>query len=107
MRYVIYTLFLSCLIFSTIWAYRINYETRDVVKRIQRLQYEIAVKESELLMLEGEWAYLNRPDRLSLLAEKFFHRLFLMPISSENYAAMDSLKVHETDDPKIYPIEEI
>ena len=42
-------------------------------------------------MLEGEWAYLNRPDRLEKLSERFFPKLSLMPISSGNFAKVDSI----------------
>ena len=93
MRYFLYSILLCCLVFSASWAYRVNYETRDVVNNLKQLQVEIAMEEEKLIMLEGEWAYLNRPERLSRLSERFFSYLGLMPISAENFAEMDAIKI--------------
>ena len=49
-------------------------------------------------MLEGEWAYLNRPERLSLLAERFFSYLHLMPMSAENFAEVDVIKFYKSSE---------
>tara|TARA_B100000965_G_C19235230_1_gene601924 strand:+ start:85 stop:408 length:324 start_codon:yes stop_codon:yes gene_type:complete len=81
------------LIFSAAWAYRVNYETRDVVRNLKMLQSEIAKQEDKRIMLEGEWAYLNRPERLSWLSERFFSHLRLMPMSAENFAEIEAIKI--------------
>ena len=93
MRYFVYSVLLGCLAFSAAWAYRVNYETRDVVRNLKTLQVEITKQEDKLIMLEGEWAYLNRPERLSSLAEHFFSHLLLMPMSSENFAEVEAIKI--------------
>ena len=93
MRYVFYAISLFFLGFATTWAYSVNYQTRGVVDRIKNIQLEIKNEEETLIMLEGEWAYLNRPDRLSKLTERFFHHLKLMPLSSDNYANIDVIKL--------------
>ena len=93
MRYLLYTLLLGCLVFSAAWAYRVNYETRDVLSNLKDLQIEIAKQQDERSMLEGEWSYLNRPERLSLLVERFFSHLMLMPMSAENFAEVDAIKI--------------
>ena len=96
MRYVVCVVLLCCLAFSSIWAYRVNYETRDVVKNLKSLKAQISSEEEKLIMLEGEWAYLNRPERLSLLAERFFSYLRLMPMSAENFAEVDVIKFYKS-----------
>ena len=93
MRYTFYGIMLFFLAFSAVWAYRVNYDTRDVVSRIQIIKVKITSEEEKLSMLEGEWAYLNRPERLSALSDKFFNYLELMPISAENYANIDAIKI--------------
>tara|TARA_A100001015_G_C15035734_1_gene736113 strand:- start:2269 stop:2631 length:363 start_codon:yes stop_codon:yes gene_type:complete len=93
MRYLLYLLFLGCLGFSATWAYRVNYETRNVVRNLKNLQIEIAKQEERLIMLEGEWAYLNRPERLTKLSERFFTYLELMPMSAENFADVEVIRL--------------
>ena len=93
MRYSVYGLLLFVLAFSAVWAYRINYDTREVLNRIQVIKAKIAFEEEKLSMLEGEWAYLNRPQRLGALTEKFFNYLELMPISAANYAKIDGIAI--------------
>lgn len=98
MRYLIYSIFLCGLAFSATWAYRVNYETRDVVKNLKALQVKIADEEEKFIMLEGEWAYLNRPQRLSRLSELFFPELRLMPISANNFAKIESISIKSNRD---------
>ena len=93
MRYFFYSFFLCCLIFSAAWAYRVNYETRDVVRNLKMLQFEIAKQEDKRIKLEGDLAYLNRPERLSWLSERFFSQLRLMPMSAENFAEIEAIKI--------------
>ena len=93
MRYVVCVVLLCCLAFSSIWAYRVNYETRDVVRNLKSLKAQISSEEEKLIMLEGEWAYLNRPERLSWLSERFFSQLRLMPMSAENFAEIEAIKI--------------
>ena len=96
MRYSVYGIFLFALAFSAVWAYRINYDTREVVNRIQVIKAKIAFEEEKLSMLEGEWAYLNRPQRLGALTERFFSYLELMPISAANYANIDAIAIKKS-----------
>ena len=93
MRYSVYGILLFVLAFSALWAYRINYDTREVLSQIQVIRAKIAFEEEKLSMLEGEWAYLNRPQRLGALTEKFFNYLELMPISAANYAKVDAIAI--------------
>ena len=58
-------------------------------------------------MLEGEWAYLNRPDRLSKLSEKFFSDLELMPMSAENFADVDAIRIFIPDNSEVSATEKI
>ena len=93
MRYSVYGMLLFVLAFSAVWAYRVNYDTREVVSRIQDINAKIVSEQEKFSMLEGEWAYLNRPQRLGALTEKFFNYLELMPISAANYAKVDAIAI--------------
>ena len=72
-------------LFAT-WTYQVNYDTRAAKKRVAQLQREIAFERETISVLNVEWAYLNRPERLRLLAETYFVELRLMAIHSGNFA---------------------
>ena len=99
MKLIFYIIFLCSLALSATWAYRVNYETRDVVRNLKALQTEIAKQEDKLIMLEGEWAYLNRPERLSQLTERFFLHLGLMPVSADNFADVEVIRIKTLNEP--------
>ena len=78
------------MLFAT-WAYRVNNETRDAMGRVASLQHEIRNERETIAVLEAEWAYLNRPDRLLALSEEHFIELRLMPLHADNFS--DPMKV--------------
>ncbi|MFO1143808.1 MAG: cell division protein FtsL [Amaricoccus sp.] len=49
------------------WAYRVNYATQEALDRAADLRREIADEREAIAVLDAEWAYLNRPDRLKAL----------------------------------------
>ena len=65
------------MIFAT-WAYRVNNDTREAMGRVASLQREMQSKREAIAVLDAEWAYLNRPDRLLALSEEHFTSLQLM-----------------------------
>lgn len=78
------------MIFAT-WAYRVNNDTRDAMGRVASLQREIRSERETIAVLEAEWAYLNRPDRLLALSEEHFTELRLMPLHPDHFS--DPMKV--------------
>lgn len=73
------------------WAYNENYKTQGVLKEISKLQSEIGIKRERLGMLEAEWAYLNRPERLRELAEINFDSLGLLPFLPTQFGKIDQV----------------
>ncbi len=73
------------------WAYRENYETQAAQARTAALQQEIASARERLRMLNAEWAYLNRPDRLRDLAQINFDRLGLLPLRADQFGRIDQV----------------
>ncbi len=67
------------------WAYSENYKTQDALREAASLQRAIGVSRETLSVLEAEWAYLNRPQRLHDLAALNFERLQLLPITPEQF----------------------
>ena len=73
------------------WAYRENYQTQAALRELSAIRSEIAERRSAVAMLEAEWAYLNRPDRLRDLAEINFDRLGLVPMEARNIETVEGI----------------
>lgn len=88
------------------WSYQENYKTRDALSEVRSLHTQIGSNYERLGMLRAEWAYLNRPDRLSDLAELNFDRLGLLPIMPDAFGRVDQI-IYPLPDvlPIIVPIE--
>ncbi|MEO0999577.1 MAG: cell division protein FtsL [Pseudomonadota bacterium] len=71
-----------------VWAYGVNYDAKDALDRVERLERQIAAEREAIGMLEAEWAYLNRPDRLAALVAAH-PELGLMPLVPEHFAEID------------------
>lgn len=67
------------------WAYHQTIQTQMADRDVDRLQRQIATQRERLSILNAEWAYLNRPDRLRELANFNFERLELMPLAPEQF----------------------
>ena len=67
------------------WSYNENYATQRSLNETKRLQAEIASARARLGVLNAEWAYLNRPDRLRDLVDMNFDRLQLLPLRPEQF----------------------
>ena len=64
-------------------------QTVEGLERELALQQRTILKQQEAIhVLEAEWSYLNRPERISLLAERF---LALTPLSSDHVVSIKDL----------------
>ena len=70
------------------WAYRENYRTQGELAEVRDLRGEIAQLRESLGVLNAEWAYLNRPDRLRELADMNFERLGLLPLEPSQFGTV-------------------
>jgi len=81
-RHVLGLLALS-IIAIAVWAYNVNYSTLTTLDRIDELRADIASEREAIQVLRIEWAYLNQPDRLARLVEKYSEELQLVPVTPE------------------------
>lgn len=87
MRTVVVILSLLAMLASGFWAYRENYATKLEVREVNRLTRDIRILQEAIALQNAEWAYLNRPDRLTELVSANFERLGLMPMQPEQFAS--------------------
>lgn len=83
------------------WAYRENYRTQEAQSHAQMLQSEIGEARQRLRVLNAEWAYLNRPDRLRELVNMNFGRLALLPLTPEQFGDVAQIAY---PDPQALPV---
>ena len=85
MRALLFLLTACAVIASGFWAYRENYATQAALDAVDQRRAAIADARDRLAVLNAEWAYLNRPDRLRDLADLNFDRLGLLPLRPDQF----------------------
>ncbi|MDJ1008049.1 MAG: cell division protein FtsL [Paracoccaceae bacterium] len=91
MRALFYISSLLAVLGLAIWAYQENYRTQASLKEVERLSAEIAELRETLAVLNAEWSYLNRPERLRELADMNFDRLGLLPLRPDHFGRIDQV----------------
>jgi cell division protein FtsL len=64
-------LWVAIIIGSAFGLYRVKYEVRAIRAQIATVNQELAQEKESLRVVSAEWAYLNRPERLQQLADKY------------------------------------
>ena len=102
MRSFIYTITFASLIALAFWAYRENIKTKSAIAHTEKLQKEIGIAQARLSILKAEWAYLNRPQRLTELVDLNFARLQLMPLRASNFLEVEGINfLNDPDLPEV------
>lgn len=91
MRSVLFVLSALMVIGLGYWAYRENYTTQASLREVRDLHRQIGAAHERLNLLNAEWAYLNRPDRLRDLAELNFDRLGLLPLMPDAFGRVEQI----------------
>lgn len=85
MKSLFFTVLIGAFMAAVYWAYDVNYQTRAAEADLRKLRHQIARERDTIKVLETEWAYLNRPERLSALSELHFDVLRLAPMRAEHF----------------------
>ena len=86
---------------SGFWAYRENYATKQLITERRALNSEITRLREAIAVQRAEWAYLNRPDRLSELVVVNFERLHLLPMEPRQFAPLRALPDRPPELPEV------
>jgi hypothetical protein len=85
MKYLLHASTVVLVAVCATWAYRVNYATQEALNRVADLEAEIAREREALAVLDAEWAYLNRPDRLRAFVDANAAALGLVPLDPAQY----------------------
>ena len=77
-----------CIAVLAIGLYLVKYSVQDVQRNVVTLKSQLATEKESLHLLNAEWAYLNRPDRLRQLADR---HLDLVPLDSRQIEQVSAL----------------
>lgn len=104
MRGILLTLSIIAIMGLGFWAYRENYRTQSELAEVRSLQAEIGDLRESLSVLNAEWAYLNRPDRLRELADLNFERLGLLPLEPEQFGDVAQVTYPSAENLPLEPV---
>ncbi len=88
MKSFLYAITALAVVGLAFWAYRENYATQHALAEQEAMHAQIRHANERLAMLNAEWAYLNRPDRLRHLVEMNEKRLQLFPLSAAQFGSV-------------------
>ncbi|QFU17135.1 cell division protein FtsL [Microvirga thermotolerans] len=79
---------ISMLIASAGYAYSVKYETLYYVEQVAKLKAKVQRERDAIAVLQAEWQYLDRPDRLQAAADQ---HLDLQPLKIQQLARLSDL----------------
>lgn len=91
MKGLFYVLSLLGVLGLAYWTYRENYATQSAIAEVGDLHDQLGAAHARLRVLNAEWAYLNRPERLSDLTRANYKVLGLLPLSADSFGRVDQV----------------
>lgn len=91
MRALFYVLSAFAVMGLAIWAYDQNQQTQVSSREVRDLRSQIASLHEALSVQRAEWAYLNRPQRLRVLAEMNITRLGLLALEGRQFGQIGEI----------------
>ena len=72
--------------------YQVKTGTDELQDHLRRVELKIANTKRDIAVLESEWAYLSRPERIIALSDKL---LGMKPISQDRVLQLDAIPVRQ------------
>ena len=88
MRIIILTAIVLASLGTTLYQVKTGIDERQA--ELRRLQANIVTTQSDILVLEAEWAFLSRPDRVMNLSASL---LDMKPISRDRILPLDAIPI--------------
>ncbi|HLM39315.1 MAG TPA: hypothetical protein VK434_06925 [Microvirga sp.] len=88
MKKLLHMVAISALISSAGYAYSIKYETLYYAEQVAKLKAKAQREREAIAVLQAEWQYLDRPDRLQAAADQ---HLDLQPLKIQQLARLSDL----------------
>ena len=79
---------IGALVLAAGWVYEIKYASTRQAERVAKLRVEIRRERDAIAALRAEWAQLDNPDRIQILAKR---HLTLKPIEGTQFDPLDRL----------------
>lgn len=79
---------MGVLAFAALGLYLVKYWVQDVQQEVGAVELALNKEKESLHLLNAEWAYLNRPERLKALSEKYLN---LAPLKSAQFISFNAL----------------
>lgn len=79
---------MGALAFAALGLYLVKYWVQDVQQDVSTVELALNKEKESLHLLNAEWAYLNRPERLKALSEKYLN---LTPLKSTQFISFNAL----------------
>ena len=81
-------LVIAALVLAAGYVYKIKFESTLQAERVSKMRAEIRRERDAIAILRAEWARLERPDRIQLLAQR---HLKLKPVEVAQFDTLDKL----------------
>jgi hypothetical protein len=79
---------IGALVLAAAWVYEIKYSSTRQAERVAKLRAEIRRERDTIAALRAEWAQLDNPDRIQILARR---HLTLKPIELTQFDTLERL----------------
>ncbi len=87
-----------CVVVLATGLYLVKYSVQDVQTNVVTLKAQLASEKESLHLLNAEWAYLNRPDRLRQLADRHLELVPLDTRQIENISVLPAAAIVDPQD---------